>query len=61
MNFFLSLSCLAGLTGPVCETNIDDCSPDPCFNEAECVDLINGYNCTCLPGFTGLPSSQLLQ
>ena len=34
--------------GPV--TDINDCSPDPCVNGA-CTDQVNGYTCTCDPGW----------
>ena len=39
--------------GDNCETNIDDCDPDPCLNSGQCIDLTNDYKCTCNPGFTG--------
>ena len=31
----------------------DDCTPDPCLNEGVCEDLVNDYNCTCVPGWDG--------
>ena len=33
--------------------DIDDCDPDPCLNGGTCVDLIDGYNCKCTPGYYG--------
>ncbi|XP_053374815.1 uncharacterized protein LOC128547113 [Mercenaria mercenaria] len=45
--------CLAGYTGLVCETDIDDCSTNPCKNEATCVDKVNSYTCYCVTGYTG--------
>ena len=33
--------------------DIDDCDPDPCQNNATCVDQVNGYTCNCLVGYTG--------
>ena len=39
--------------GDNCETNIDDCDPDPCLNSGQCIDLTNDYKCTCNPGFEG--------
>ena len=48
-----SCQCLAGYTGSKCETNIDECAPDPCQNGRTCTDDINDYNCTCVPGYTG--------
>ena len=33
--------------------DIDECTSSPCKNAATCNDHINGYTCTCGPGFTG--------
>ena len=27
--------------------------PDPCKNNATCVDEINGFSCSCMPGWRG--------
>ncbi|XP_078571537.1 von Willebrand factor D and EGF domain-containing protein-like [Branchiostoma floridae x Branchiostoma japonicum] len=35
-----------GYTGQWCEQEIDECQSNPCHN-GTCVDLINGFNCTC--------------
>ena len=35
-------------------TDIDDCSSSPCKNQATCVDGVNEYSCTCVPGYTGV-------
>ncbi|XP_019635893.1 PREDICTED: von Willebrand factor D and EGF domain-containing protein-like [Branchiostoma belcheri] len=42
-----------GYTGDECETEIDECQSDPCVNGGTCVDLVNGYNCTCTEEYTG--------
>ena len=34
--------------------NIDDCNFDPCKNGGACDDLLGGYQCSCLDGFTGI-------
>ncbi|XP_038671359.1 mucin-4-like [Scyliorhinus canicula] len=34
-------------------TDIDECSNQPCWNGATCIESINSFACTCLPGFTG--------
>jgi hypothetical protein len=34
-------------------TDIDECSTSPCFN-GYCIDDINGYICTCSPGYEGV-------
>ena len=33
--------------------DIDECSPNPCENGANCTDGINDYSCTCVPGYEG--------
>ncbi|XP_019617274.1 PREDICTED: uncharacterized protein LOC109464676 [Branchiostoma belcheri] len=33
--------------------NIDDCSPNPCQNGAQCTDKIADYNCTCPEQYKG--------
>jgi hypothetical protein len=35
-------------------TDINECSSNPCKNGGTCKDLINGYECTCVPGYNGL-------
>lgn len=32
---------------------INECDPNPCENGASCDDLLNDYQCSCLPGYTG--------
>ncbi len=39
--------------GVNCEINIDECDSNPCLNGAACVDGINNYTCSCIPGFAG--------
>ena len=34
-------------------TDINECAPDPCQNSGTCKDLVNGYECTCVPGYDG--------
>ena len=45
--------CPNGWTGENCETNINDCHPDPCSEHGKCFDKIGGYECQCDPGFEG--------
>lgn len=51
--FLDSCQCASGFTGDRCETNIDDCLTNKCENNSTCVDLIQAYECRCLPGYTG--------
>ncbi|XP_030844921.1 fibropellin-1-like [Strongylocentrotus purpuratus] len=37
----------------MCETNIDDCSTNPCMNSGVCVDEVNSFTCNCAAGYTG--------
>ena len=32
---------------------IDECTSAPCKNGADCVDLVDMYDCECLPGYGG--------
>ena len=34
-------------------TDINECSSRPCRNGGSCADLVNGFQCTCLSGWTG--------
>jgi len=46
--------------GRLCEVDIDDCVGDPCEHDGTCDDLVNGFTCRCLPGFTGKLCSQII-
>ncbi|XP_023219824.1 protein crumbs-like [Centruroides sculpturatus] len=47
--------CLQGYTGPLCETEINECLSNPCSTNRsiKCNDLVNDYHCECLPGWKG--------
>ena len=46
--------CPPDFTGRYCDTNIEDCFPNPCLNYGTCDNMDGGgYNCTCIPYFTG--------
>src|SRR4051812_29749974 len=34
--------------------DIDECASGPCQNQGTCLNLVNGWSCTCGPGYTGL-------
>ena len=33
--------------------DINDCALNPCQNGGTCVDKVNNYTCSCVPGYTG--------
>ena len=37
----------------LCNEQIDECALNPCVN-GTCHDKVNGFECECLPGFTGV-------
>lgn len=45
-------ACARGFSGDTCDTNIDECSPNPCKN-GSCTDGIGSFTCTCFDGFSG--------
>jgi len=45
-------TCANGFVGAHCETEIDECLPRPCENDATCIDEVNGYSCICGAEFT---------
>ena len=56
----LCLSCLSvPATGLQCQTNMDDCDPDPCENGGTCGDRVADYACACSPRWMGKNCSQV--
>lgn len=45
--------CPAGLSGPRCELDADDCAPGLCQNGATCIDGRDSFSCLCPPGYAG--------
>ncbi len=41
----------------LCNSEIDECSSNPCRNGAKCVDKIGSFKCECPAGFSGLTCS----
>ena len=47
-------TCTAGFTGYNCSEDIDECDPNPCQNDAICINLLHGaFQCLCNAGWTG--------
>ena len=34
-------------------SSVNECSSNPCLNGGTCTDLVNGYVCSCQPGYAG--------
>lgn len=39
--------CVGGFTGQHCETNVDDCKGNLCYEGSKCVDGVSRYHCEC--------------
>ena len=39
-------------------SDIKECASAPCQNGGQCNEELNGYTCTCLPGWTGINCAQ---
>lgn len=40
-------SCIPGMTGRICDIDIDDCISAPCLNNGQCIDELGGFHCNC--------------
>ena len=56
-SFNFICQCAVGYTGSTCEVNIDDCVSVTCPSNSICMDGVNAYECTCLPGFEEINGS----
>jgi hypothetical protein len=34
--------------------DINECASNPCQNAGSCLDKVDGYDCNCVRGYTGL-------
>ncbi|XP_078695123.1 uncharacterized protein LOC144924054 [Branchiostoma floridae x Branchiostoma belcheri] len=48
----VACECAPGFQGTHCETETDECTPNPCAH-GTCQDLVADYTCHCLQGFMG--------
>ena len=48
-----SCACDDGYTDVHCDTEIDECSSNPCNSFQRCVDAVNSFSCNCLDGYVG--------
>lgn len=37
----------------VTDEDIDECESNPCMNGGNCIDRINGYQCSCMISYIG--------
>lgn len=51
---------ILGFEGIYCDVNINDCEGKTCPPPKLCIDLIDGYECHCPPGYGGEDCSQLV-
>ena len=42
-----------GYVSFILPVDIDDCEVKPCKNGGECTDVVNGFSCVCVAGYTG--------
>ena len=50
---FLVSDFLSFLSDFFCRIDVDECSSNPCLNGGCCTDQVNGYACSCQPGYAG--------
>ena len=53
MEMNITVLCVPGFTGMMCEEDIDDCVTVSCSGNGQCVDGVDSFICMCDPGFTG--------
>ena len=46
MKQFTALA-FSGFNGEHCENDINECGPNPCFHDGQCIDLIGAFQCNC--------------
>ena len=51
--------CELGYTGTNCQHKVDNCVDEPCKNGGTCESTIDGFQCTCRPGFVGTATCEM--
>ena len=46
-------ACADGYSGDTCETDVNECDPNPCANGGVCHDKVAAFECECAAGWTG--------
>lgn len=52
-----SCVCQPGYSGLLCQTEVDECAPEPCGVGYDCIDQVNGYVCVAKISSSGSSSS----
>ena len=52
-HFHWMVSSFDACEGPQCETDIDECTRQPCHHGGKCENTPGAYRCLCHPGFSG--------
>ena len=54
LNVFITIGDIDSKSNCSCLfSDIDECDSSPCMNGATCTDHIDGFNCSCVAGYTG--------
>ena len=52
--YCLCTACCMNTTSLHLLTELDQCTPNPCLNEAICLNQVDGYHCLCAPNWDGV-------
>ena len=54
------VQCPPGFTGSSCQTDVDECTPNPCQNGGMCTDGGNSFACQCPHGYIGMSCETII-
>ncbi|CAF2104402.1 unnamed protein product [Rotaria magnacalcarata] len=57
----LNCSCPASYHEDFCQLRDSFCTQMPCKNDGTCIETLNGYQCICIPGFSGVNCTNIIQ